>query len=195
MKRLIDIVGAIVGLSILSIIILPIAIAIKLDSSGSIFYSQIRCGYKGKRFRIWKFRSMVKNAEQLQYQVKNEATGAFFKNGNDPRMTKVGKFLRKTSLDEFPQFWNILKGEMSLVGTRPPTVEEVNQYNSRHHQRLNVKPGLTGIWQVCGRSKVLDFEKVVDLDLEYQQKWSILFDFYIIWRTILVLFSGDSGAC
>ena len=195
MKRLIDIVGAIVGLSILSIIIVPIAIAIKLDSSGSIFYSQIRCGYKGKRFRIWKFRSMVKNAEQLQYQVKNEATGAFFKNGNDPRMTKVGKFLRKTSLDEFPQFWNILKGEMSLVGTRPPTVEEVNQYNSRHHQRLNVKPGLTGIWQVCGRSKVLDFEKVVDLDLEYQQKWSILFDFYIIWRTILVLFSGDSGAC
>ncbi len=195
MKRLIDIVGAIVGLSILSIIILPIAIAIKLDSSGSIFYSQIRCGYKGKRFRIWKFRSMVKNAEQLQYQVKNEATGAFFKNGNDPRMTKVGKFLRKTSLDEFPQFWNVLKGEMSLVGTRPPTVEEVNQYNSRHHQRLNVKPGLTGIWQVCGRSKVLDFEKVVDLDLEYQQKWSILFDFYIIWRTILVLFSGDSGAC
>ena len=179
----------------MSIIILPIAIAIKLDSSGSIFYSQIRCGYKGKRFRIWKFRSMVKNAEQLQYQVKNEATGAFFKNGNDPRMTKVGKFLRKTSLDEFPQFWNILKGEMSLVGTRPPTVEEVNQYNSRHHQRLNVKPGLTGIWQVCGRSKVLDFEKVVDLDLEYQQKWSILFDFYIIWRTILVLFSGDSGAC
>ena len=195
MKRLIDIVGAIVGLSILSIIILPIAIAIKLDSSGSIFYSQIRCGYKGKRFRIWKFRSMVKNAEQLQCQVENEAIGAFFKNGNDPRMTKVGKFLRKTSLDEFPQFWNILKGDMSLVGTRPPTVEEVNQYNSRHHQRLNVKPGLTGIWQVCGRSKVLDFEKVVDLDLEYQQKWSILFDFYIIWRTILVLFSGDSGAC
>jgi len=194
-KRLLDICGALVGLTVTGIITIPLAIAIQLDNPGAIFYSQIRCGYRGKKFRIWKFRSMVTNAEQLKSQVQNQAQGAFFKNENDPRITKVGKFLRKTSLDEFPQFLNVLKGEMSLVGTRPPTVDEVAQYDSHHHQRLEVKPGLTGEWHFNGRSKVLDFEEVVNLDLQYQKKWSIFYDLKLIVKTITVLFSKRSGAC
>ena len=193
-KRAIDIVGALVGLSITGLIIIPIAIAIKLDNPGAIFYSQIRCGHKGKKFRIWKFRSMVSNADELKSQVKNEIKGALFKNENDPRITKVGKFLRKTSLDEFPQFWNVLKGEMSLVGTRPPTVDEVEQYETHHWQRLEVKPGLTGEWQVNGRSKILDFEQVVKLDLQYQKKWNIIYDLKLIFKTISLLFLKDNGA-
>ena len=126
LKRAIDIVGALVGLFITAIIFIPVAIAIKLDSPGAIFFSQTRCGWMGKKFKIWKFRSMCSDAEALKKKVKNQASGAFFKNDNDPRITKLGSFLRKTSLDEFPQFWNVLKGEMSLVGTRPPTQEEVD---------------------------------------------------------------------
>lgn len=194
-KRLIDISGALVGLTITGLATIPIAIFIQLDNPGPIFYSQIRCGYRGKNFRIWKFRSMVTNAEELKSQVKNEVEGAFFKNENDPRITKIGKFLRKTSLDEFPQFLNVLKGDMSLVGTRPPTVDEVAQYNSYHHKRLEVKPGLTGEWQVNGRSKIVDFENVVDLDLKYQEKWSVFYDLKLIFKTITVLFSKGSGAC
>ena len=194
-KRIIDIIGSVVGLSLTSLAFVPIAIAIQIDNPGPIFYSQIRCGYKGKKFRIWKFRSMVTNADELKSQVKNEVKGAFFKNTNDPRITKVGKILRKTSLDEFPQFLNVLKGEMSLVGTRPPTVEEVEQYEPRHAKRLDVKPGLTGEWQVNGRSKVLDFEQIVTLDLQYQQKWSIFYDLKLILKTVTVLFSKHSGAC
>ncbi len=142
-KRLLDIIGAIVGLCLTAIIFIPIAIAIKLDSPGRILFSQARCGYQGQEFKIWKFRSMVTNAEQFQDSVTNQAQGAFFKNDQDPRITRVGKLLRKTSLDEFPQFWNVLQGEMSFVGTRPPTPKEVKQYTSRHYQRLEVKPGLT----------------------------------------------------
>jgi lipopolysaccharide/colanic/teichoic acid biosynthesis glycosyltransferase len=194
-KRVIDIVGAIVGLSLTAVAFVPIAMAIKIDNPGPIFYSQIRCGYKGRKFRLWKFRSMVTNADELKSQVKNEIQGAFFKNKNDPRITKVGKILRQTSLDEFPQFWNVLTGEMSLVGTRPPTVEEVEQYNTKHIKRLDVKPGLTGEWQVNGRSSVKDFEQVVDLDLEYQQKWSVLYDLELIFKTIGILFSKTTGAC
>jgi lipopolysaccharide/colanic/teichoic acid biosynthesis glycosyltransferase len=194
-KRIIDIVGGIVGLSLTAIALIPIAIAMQIDNPGPIFYSQIRRGYKGQKFRIWKFRSMVTNADQLKSEVKNEVKGAFFKNENDPRITKIGKFLRKTSLDEFPQFWNVLKGEMSLVGTRPPTVEEVEQYEARHLKRLDVKPGLTGEWQVNGRSLIIDFEQVVDLDLKYQKKWSIFYDFKLISQTIKVIFSKKSGAC
>ena len=194
-KRIIDIIGGIVGLSITALVFVPIAIAIQIDSPGAIFYSQIRCGYKGKKFLIWKFRSMVPNADALKSQVKNEANGALFKNENDPRITKIGKFLRKTSLDELPQFLNVLKGEMSLVGTRPPTVEELENYNDKHLQRLEVKPGLTGEWQVNGRSKILDFEQVVDLDLQYQQKWSIFYDLKLILKTISVIFSKKNGAC
>ena len=187
-KRIIDILGAIVGLAITGIIIIPLAIAIKLDCPGPILYSQIRCGLKGKKFRIWKFRSMCVNAEKKQHLVENQAVGHIFKNDRDPRVTKVGKFIRKTSLDEFPQFWNVLMGDMSLVGTRPPTVNEVAEYNDYHQRRLNVKPGITGEWQVKGRSCINDFEEVVELDLRYQTKWSVKYDLLLIWKTIQIVF-------
>lgn len=133
---------------------------------------------------------MVADADALKALVPNEAKGLVFKNSNDPRVTRVGRFLRKTSLDEFPQFWNVLMGDMSLVGTRPPTVDEVMGYGDRHWQRLNVKPGLTGEWQVYGRSSVSDFEDIVDLDLRYQSRWTRLYDLKVIWRTIKVLLRG-----
>lgn len=186
-KRFIDIVGSIVGLLILSIVFLPIAIAIKLDSPGPIFYTQARCGLQGKPFKIRKFRSMVANADALKSKVKNEAKGLIFKNENDPRVTRVGNFLRKTSLDELPQFWNVFKGEMSLVGTRPPTLDEVAQYKEHHWRRLDVKPGITGLWQVSGRSSVKDFEEVVTLDLNYQKNWHPLYDLYLILKTLEVV--------
>jgi len=187
LKRAIDIAGAIVGLGITAILFFPIAIALKLDSPGPAFFQQTRVGLRGQRFTIWKFRSMVVNAEQLKSQVVNQASGQFFKNDCDPRITRVGSFLRKTSLDEFPQFLNVLMGDMSLVGTRPPTVDEVESYEPHHWRRLDVKPGLTGEWQVRGRSSVKDFEDVVRLDIEYQQKWSVLYDLQIIFRTIAVV--------
>lgn len=193
-KRLIDIAGALVGLSVTAVAIVPIAIAIQIDNPGPIFYSQIRCGLKGKPFRIWKFRSMVSNADKLKHLVNNEAKGGIFKNKNDPRITRIGRFLRKTSLDEFPQFWNVLMGDMSLVGTRPPTVDEVMGYKRHHWERLNVKPGITGEWQANGRSNVIDFEDVVKMDVTYQQKWSIPYDLKLILRTIQVVFD-KKGAC
>lgn len=188
LKRAIDILGALVGLGITGAIFVPLAIAIKLDSPGPVLFSQIRVGDRGKTFRIWKFRSMVSNAELVKHLVENRARGQFFKNENDPRITRIGRFIRRTSLDEFPQFWNILKGDMSLVGTRPPTVDEVVAYEARHWQRLEVKPGLTGEWQANGRSRIDDFEEVVALDLDYQRKWSVLYDLYLIAKTILVVF-------
>lgn len=193
-KRILDIVGAIFGLMITGVITIPVAIAMQLDDPGSIFFSQVRCGFDGKPFKIWKFRSMIANAERQKHLVANQAKGHIFKNDNDPRVTKVGHFLRRTSLDEFPQFWNVLKGEMSLVGTRPPTVEEVARYEDRHFQRLKVKPGITGEWQVRGRSEVLDFEDIVRMDLDYQQKWSFFYDVNLIIRTISVVLARK-GAC
>lgn len=194
-KRFLDICGAIVGLSITAALFIPIAVAIKLDNSGPILFSQTRCGYQGKTFRIWKFRSMVNNASELKHLVKNQASGAFFKNESDPRITRIGHFLRKTSLDEFPQFWNILKGDMSLVGTRPPTCDEVKCYTPDEMKRLDVKPGLTGEWQVNGRSKITDFAEVLRLDLQYQKNWSLAYDLKLIFKTIGVIFSKKSGAC
>ena len=188
-KRLTDIIGAIVGLIITAIIFIPMAIAIKLDSSGPIFYRQTRCGLKGKKFTIWKFRSMSIDADRKKHLVANQAKGHIFKNTEDPRITKVGKFIRKTSLDEFPQFWNVLRGDMSLVGTRPPTPDEVANYDDRHHLRLRVKPGITGEWQVRGRSSINDFEDIVSLDLEYQAKWSVWYDWVLIFKTIEVLWN------
>jgi lipopolysaccharide/colanic/teichoic acid biosynthesis glycosyltransferase len=188
-KRSLDIVGALIGLIVLAIIFVPIAILIKLDSPGPVFYQQERFGLQGRPFTITKFRSMVQNADQLKAAVPNEAQGLIFKNKQDPRVTRVGRFLRKTSLDEFPQFWNVLVGDMSLVGTRPPTRDEVSQYDERHWQRLNVKPGMTGEWQVNGRSTVKDFEEIVDLDLRYQRRWTPSYDLAIILRTIGVLFT------
>ncbi|MGF1486546.1 MAG: exopolysaccharide biosynthesis polyprenyl glycosylphosphotransferase [Prochloraceae cyanobacterium] len=193
-KRSIDIVGSLVGLAITAILFVPIAIAIKINSPGPIFFGQTRCGWMGKRFKMWKFRSMCANAEQLKSQIANQASGAIFKNDNDPRITKVGSFLRKTSLDELPQFWNVLKGEMSLVGTRPPTPDEVEVYEVPEWQRLDVKPGMTGEWQVNGRSQVKDFEDVIKLDLRYQQNWSLQYDIKLILKTVLILFNKNSGA-
>lgn len=186
-KRFVDIVGSLFGLVLLAILFVPIAIAIKLDSPGPILYSQERYGLLGKPFQVYKFRSMVQNADALKAQIKNEAKGLIFKNQNDPRVTRVGRFLRKTSLDEFPQFWNVLKGEMSLVGTRPPTADEVIRYKTHHWQRLVVKPGITGEWQVNGRSLVEDFEDIVKLDLRYQMHWHPLYDLILILKTIQVL--------
>lgn len=186
-KRCIDVVGSLFGLVLLAILFVPIAIAIRLDSPGPIFYSQERYGLLGRPFQVYKFRSMVQNADVLKAQIKNEAKGLIFKNENDPRVTRVGRFLRKTSLDEFPQFWNVLKGEMSLVGTRPPTADEVTHYKAHHWQRLVVKPGITGEWQVNGRSLVKDFEDIVKLDLRYQRQWHPLYDLVLILKTIQVL--------
>ncbi len=193
-KRLLDILLALVGLSLTSILIIPIAIAMYLDNPGSLFYGQIRCGLKGKQFRMWKFRSMVVGAEKMKHLVENQAKGHIFKNDQDPRVTRVGHFLRKTSLDEFPQFWNVLKGEMSIVGTRPPTLDEVVHYEEHHWQRLNVKPGITGEWQANGRSSIDDFEEIVQLDLLYQQKWSVFYDLVLIAKTIGSVLNRK-GAC
>ena len=192
-KRVLDVVGGIIGLGVLALLFLPIAIAIKLDSPGPVLYSQVRYGLLGQPFRIYKFRSMVQDADHLKTTVQNEAKGLIFKNENDPRITQVGRFLRKTSLDEFPQFWNVIKGEMSLVGTRPPTADEVARYDRHHWQRLQVKPGITGEWQVNGRSLIKDFEDIVTLDLRYQARWHPLYDLVLIWKTVAVLFS-DRGA-
>ncbi|MBR8838385.1 MAG: sugar transferase [Stigonema ocellatum SAG 48.90 = DSM 106950] len=192
-KRFLDIVGSLIGLLILAIVFVPIAIAIKIDSPGPIFFTQERYGLQGRIFRLRKFRSMVSDAEKLKSLVSNEANGLIFKNKHDFRVTRVGRFLRSTSLDELPQFWNVLVGEMSLVGTRPPTDDEVKHYNQRHWQRLNVKPGLTGEWQVNGRSQVKDFEQIVDLDLQYQKKWYPMYDVLLILKTFFIIF-GRVGA-
>jgi len=196
-KRLLDVVGAIVGIGITSIAIIPIAIAIKLNSPGPIFFGQTRLGWMGKRFTIWKFRSMYIDAEERKKELmalNKQSDEKTFKMDNDPRITPVGKFLRKTSLDELPQFWNVLKGEMSLVGTRPPTPNEVDIYEVPEWQRLDVKPGMTGEWQVNGRSSIKNFEDIIKLDLRYQQNWSLLYDLKLIIKTILVVFRKDSGA-
>ncbi|MGC8715100.1 MAG: sugar transferase, partial [Leptodesmis sp.] len=176
------------------IVLIPIAIAIKLDSPGPIFFGQVRCSRMGKRFKMWKFRSMVTDAEAKKHLVENEAEGAIFKAKNDPRITRVGRFLRKTSLDELPQFWNVLKGEMSLVGTRPPTPDEVERYEIPQWQRLDIKPGMTGEWQVNGRSSIKNFEDIVRLDLKYQENWSLIYDIQLIIKTIGVIFNKKSGA-
>jgi lipopolysaccharide/colanic/teichoic acid biosynthesis glycosyltransferase len=187
LKRSLDVVGSAIGLVILAVVFIPIVIALKLDSPGPIFYTQIRCGLGGKLFKMRKFRSMVLNAEALKSTVKNEATGLIFKNKSDPRVTRVGQFLRKTSLDELPQFLNVFLGDMSLVGTRPPTLDEVNQYQPHHWKRLAVKPGITGEWQVYGRSSVENFEQVVQLDLRYQDRWSVFYDVLLLLKTFKVV--------
>ncbi len=195
LKRSMDIVGAIIGLFITSLLFIVVSIAIKVeDPKGPVFFSQIRVGKDGTRFKMYKFRSMVSDAEErlaelLKY---NETTGAMFKMKNDPRITKIGRFIRKTSIDELPQLFNVLKGDMSLVGPRPPLVREVNEYNDYHKQRLIVTPGCTGLWQVSGRSNI-GFEDMVRLDLEYIQKRSVLFDIKIILRTFLVLFGSKDA--
>ncbi|NJL53595.1 MAG: sugar transferase [Hydrococcus sp. SU_1_0] len=192
-KRLIDIMGALLGIALTIVIVMVVAIAMLIFDPGPIFYSQRRCGLYGRTFRIWKIRSMVFNADKLKDQVHNEASGQMFKNANDPRITYLGKFLRCTSLDEFPQFWNVLKGDMSLVGTRPPTIDEVQYYQIHHWERLKVKPGITGEWQVYGRSKIKDFEEMVRLDLRYQSRWSVVYDLKLILKTILIVLNRNGA--
>ncbi len=196
-KRFLDILGAIVGLALTALICIPIVIAIKLDSPGPIFFGQTRLGWMGKPFKIWKFRSMYVDAEARLKELldHNQSDGKTFKMDNDPRITRVGRFLRKSSLDELPQFWNVLKNEMSLVGTRPPTPNEVDIYEVPEWQRLDVKPGMTGEWQVNGRSSIRNFEDIIKLDLRYQRNWSLMYDLKLIIKTILVVFNHkDSGA-
>lgn len=189
-KRVLDIMGAVVGLMITGIASLFIIPMIKLDSKGPIFFKQKRVGQHGRVFLMYKFRTMYVDAEERKNELmnRNKMQGGFmFKMDDDPRITRVGKLLRKTSLDELPQFINVLKGEMSMVGTRPPTLDEVKKYKLHHYRRISIKPGLTGMWQIAGRSDIRDFDEVVRLDTEYIDCWSVWLDIKIILRTILVV--------
>ena len=189
LKRCLDIVGALVGLTLTAVAFPFIALAIKLDSPGPLLFGQERVRENGRIFTCWKFRSMYQDAEERKNELlrQNEMNGAMFKMKNDPRITRVGHFLRKTSLDELPQFWNVLIGEMSLVGTRPPTPDEVATYDNWQRRRISIKPGITGLWQVSGRNEITNFDEVVRLDLLYIDTWSIWFDLKIIFKTILVV--------
>lgn len=191
-KRFIDIVGGLVGCIFTLLLTIILAPAIMLESRGPVFFSQTRVGKNGRKFKIYKFRSMYPDAEERKKELmdRNEMQGLMFKITNDPRITKVGKFIRKTSLDEFPQFWNVFMGDMSLVGTRPPTEDEFLQYESRHKRRLSLKPGLTGLWQVSGRSDIENFEDVVKMDLKYIDNWSIGMDVKLIVKTLAVMVNG-----
>ncbi len=194
-KRLIDILGAVVGLAGTAVITPFVAAAIKIDSPGPIFFSQTRIGRNGRRFKIWKFRSMYTDAEERkkELEAQNEIKGLMFKMEGDPRITRVGKFIRRTSIDETPQFLNILVGDMSLVGTRPPTEDEFEQYNGYYRRRLSITPGLTGLWQVSGRSDIQDFEEIVRLDLEYIDNWSLGLDVKILIMTVFAVL-GRKGS-
>lgn len=195
-KRVMDLCGALVGLVITGVLTVCIAPIIWSQSPGPIFFTQERVGKGGRKFCIYKFRSMYPDAEARKKELmENNAIkdGMMFKMENDPRIFPFGHFIRKYSLDEFPQFWNVLKGEMSLVGTRPPTVDEYEKYELHHLSRLSVKPGITGMWQVSGRSKINCFEDVVELDNCYIQNWSLGLDVKILWQTVKVVFGGDGA--
>lgn len=194
-KRIMDIAVGLVG-SVITILMTPfIALAIKLDSPGPVFFTQVRIGKNGRRFKIIKFRSMYRDAEERKKALmdQNEVQGLMFKMENDPRVTKVGAFIRKTSLDEFPQFFSVLMGDMTLIGTRPPTVDEFEKYNDYYRRRISMKPGLTGLWQVSGRSDITDFDDVVKLDLEYIDNWSLSGDIKIFIQTIGVVLFGKGA--
>ena len=193
-KRLIDVICSFIGVVVLSPLFIVIAIIIKATSKGPVFFSQKRVGKNGKEFDMYKFRSMVVNAEELKEKLasQNEMSGPMFKMKDDPRVTKVGKFIRKTSIDELPQLWNVLKGDMSLVGPRPSLPKEVAQFEEWMHRRLEVKPGLTCYWQVSGRNNI-DFEDWMKLDIRYVEERSLFVDIKLILKTIFVLF-GDKNA-
>ncbi|ENH98101.1 priming glycosyltransferase [Gracilibacillus halophilus YIM-C55.5] len=195
MKRMMDICLSIIGLILLSPIFIITAILIKIeDPKGPILFNQNRVGKLEKQFKMYKFRSMVSNAEELKLRLldQNEAEGPVFKIKDDPRVTKVGRFIRKTSIDELPQLINVLKGQMSLVGPRPPLPDEVAQYNTYEKQRLLVKPGLTCYWQVSGRSN-LGFEEWVELDVKYIEERNLLLDIKLIFKTFIVLFGSKDA--
>lgn len=188
-KRTMDIVFSALALAILlPLVFLPLAIAIRLDSKGQIFFSQIRSGLNGRPFKMWKFRSMVNNAEQLRAELesRNEQAGPVFKIKEDPRITRIGRFIRRTSLDELPQLFNVLLGEMSIVGPRPPIPAEVEKYERWQKRRLSMRPGLTCVWQVSGRNRV-DFDNWMRLDLQYIDQWSLWLDIKLILQTVPVL--------
>ena len=194
-KRAMDIIGSLCGIILLSPLLIIVALAIKIeDPRGSIFFSQQRCGKDNKLFPMYKFRSMVSNAEELLEELMehNEMDGPVFKIKDDPRITRVGKFIRKTSIDELPQLFNILRGDMSIVGPRPAIPHEVAEYSHYHKQRLLVKPGLTCIWQVSGRNSI-GFDEWMEMDLEYIEKRDLWMDIKLIFKTVGVLF-GDENA-
>ena len=196
LKRILDIAGACVGLLLTGIAFVIFAPIIYLQSPGPIFFSQERVGRHGRLFRIYKFRSMYLDAEEKKAMLmkENKMNGYMFKMDHDPRIIPIGHFMRKYSIDELPQFWNILKGDMSLVGTRPPTVDEVEKYELHHRKRLAFKPGLTGMWQISGRSSITDFEEVVALDTQYLAEWSFLLDVKILLKTVVVVLKGTGAS-
>ncbi|MBQ6686356.1 MAG: sugar transferase [Firmicutes bacterium] len=194
-KRAMDICGSVVGLMITAVAFVFVAPVIYIQSPGPVFFSQTRIGRNGRKFKIYKFRSMYMDAEERKKELmaQNKMSGLMFKMDDDPRITPIGKFIRKTSIDELPQFWNVFKGDMSLVGTRPPTLDEYEQYEVHHKSRLAGKPGITGLWQVSGRSDITDFEEVVRLDRQYLSEWNLGLDIKILFKTVVVVF-GKVGS-
>ena len=189
-KRMVDVFGGLVGILVFSPIMLIVAIAVKIDSPGPILFKQERAGQNGRKFKMYKFRSMYQDAEKRKQELmdQNEMNGELmFKMKEDPRITRVGKVIRKLSIDELPQFFNVLGGSMSLVGTRPPTMDEVEKYQKNHWRRISIKPGITGMWQVNGRSSIQDFNDVVELDVEYIDNWSLWLDLKIMVKTVFVV--------
>jgi exopolysaccharide biosynthesis polyprenyl glycosylphosphotransferase len=194
-KRLFDITISALALIVLTPVFIVVSLLIKWSSPGPVFYKQLRCGLNGRKFNLYKFRTMDVNAEQKQQELLklNEMKGPAFKIENDPRIIPVGHFLRKFSLDELPQFWNVLKGDMSLVGPRPPIPSEVDQYDDWHRRRLRMRPGITCLWQINGRNKITDFNEWANLDLQYMDNWSLGLDFEIFLKTIPVVLKGTGA--
>jgi exopolysaccharide biosynthesis polyprenyl glycosylphosphotransferase len=194
-KRIFDIFGSLVGLTLMGISFPVLAPIIKLSSPGPVFFKQLRVGRNGRRFSMYKYRSMTEDAEERKKDLldKNELEGAVFKMKDDPRVTHIGKFMRKFSLDELPQFINVFRGDMSLVGTRPPTPDEVSIYQKWHYRRMSIRPGITGLWQVSGRNRIQNFNEIVKLDLKYIDSWSIWLDIRILFRMVFVIFQRDAA--
>ena len=193
-KRTFDFIAAICGVIILSPVMLVIAILIKAEDHGPVFYKQVRVGKNGKKFKMYKFRSMSVNADKMLSKLKeqNDVEGPMFKMKDDPRITKIGHFIRKHSLDELPQFLNVIKGDMSLVGPRPPLPSEVAEYSDYDKQRLYVTPGCTGLWQATERNEV-GFNEMVQLDIQYIQRASFMFDLWIIWKTVEIIIKPNGS--
>jgi lipopolysaccharide/colanic/teichoic acid biosynthesis glycosyltransferase len=195
-KRILDIAGSGLGLLLLSPLLIAVAIAIRIDSPGSVIYKQKRIGLHGRKFNMYKFRSMRQDADAMLAELlaKNETNTGMFKMFNDPRVTAVGRFIRKYSIDELPQLINVLKGDMSLVGPRPPIERELEHYENWHYFRFATLPGLTGVWQVSGRSRIKEFDTVVRMDYQYINEWNLLLDIRLILKTFPVVLGGMDTA-